>query len=653
MDTFEIQRELMVERTVARRGITDPRVLGALRSVPRHLFVPEALVEFAYRDTPLTIAEGQTISQPYIVALMTEALQLQPGDRLLEIGTGSAYPAAVAARICREVFSIERHAALAATARERLRQMGFLNVQVKEGDGTLGWPEQAPFDAIVVTAGGPKVPPTLVEQLAVGGRLVLPVGPEDAQVLVRIKKQKDGSVVREELGAVRFVPLIGAHGWAGPVTHHSGEEQLVREALVPIDGIESAELSGFLERVGDAKVVLLGEATHGTSEFYRWRARLTRELVMHRGFNLIAAEADWPDAARIDRHVRHLPKDQRTWRAFERFPQWMWRNYETVDLMEWLRAHNAEVRGPDHRVGFFGLDLYSLFTSASEVIRSLARIDPLAADVARARYGLLTPWQFDPAAYGHAALAGRYQEAEGEVVQQLKDLLERRIEHGRHDGDRFFDAVCNARVVASAERYYRAMYYGSVESWNLRDQHMFDTLQALLHAGGPRARAVVWAHNSHVGDAAATELSERCELNLGHLCRRHFGDKAYLVGFGTDHGTVMAARGWEEPGERMKVRPAQSGSYEALFHKVGVPAFMLPLRSPRRLAVREALTASRLERAIGVVYGPGTELMSHSFDASLPGQFDEYVWFDETRALNPLHEQPAVEQVPDTWPFGL
>lgn len=432
-----------------------------------------------------------------------------------------------------------------------------------------------------------------------------------------------------------------------------GVEKLIREVHEPIEGIETADVSGFLERVGDARVVLLGAGTHGTSEFYRWRARLTRELVKQKGFTLIAAEADWPDAARVDRHVRHLPKDPRTWKAFDRFPQWLWRNYETVDMMEWLRAHNAEVKSPSARTGFFGLDLYSLFSSASEVIESLAKLDPAAADVARARYGLLTQWQFDPAAYGHAPLTRQYEEAESAVVKQLEELLGRRIESGKGDRDRYFDAVANARVVANANRYYRVMYYGSVESWNLREQHMFDTLQALLHAGGSQSRAVVWAHNSHVGDAAATEHVEKGELNLGHLCKKHFGAKAYSVGFGTDHGTVLAARAWGEEPERMRIKPAQPGSYEALFHAVGTPAFSLPMRNPARLAVREELSVRRLERAIGVVYRPAAELMSHYFEANLAQQFDELVWFEETRALSPLGQQPSINEVQDTWPFGV
>ncbi len=432
-----------------------------------------------------------------------------------------------------------------------------------------------------------------------------------------------------------------------------GVAQLIREVQVPIDGIETADLSGFIERVGDARVVLLGTSTQGTSEFYRWRARLTRELVMHHGFTIIAAEADWADVARIDRHVRHLPKDQRTWRAFDAFPQWQWRNYETVDLVEWLRAHNAEVRSPSGRTGFFGLDFYGLFGGAAEVIRALQRLDPSSAEVARARYGLLTQSQFDPAAYGHAPLTSGYEAAEGEIVHQLEELLARRVEQGRHDRDRSFDAVANARVLAAAGRYYRAMYYGSVESWNLREQHLFDTLLCLLSAGGSASRAVVWAHNTHVGDAAATEHVGCDESNFGHLCRRHFGARVYSVGFGTDHGTVLAARGWNGESERMRLKPAQAGSFEQLFHDTGAPAFMLPLRTPRRLALREELSQRRLERAIGPIYRPGTESMSHYLEASLATQFDEYVWFDETKALCPLANQPSIDDVPDTWPFGI
>jgi protein-L-isoaspartate(D-aspartate) O-methyltransferase len=357
-------------------------------------------------------------------------------------------------------------------------------------------------------------------------------------------------------------------------------------------------------------VVLLGEATHGTSEFYRMRARITQELVRRSGFQFVAVEADWPDAARIDDYVLGGPRrSSLEFNPFERFPTWMWRNHETHELVEWLRAHNAE--HPEQKVGFHGLDLYSMFTSIAAVLAYLDRIDPPAAAVARERYGALTQWQKDPAAYGKAVLVGRYESSEGAVVAMLRDMLERRFEYARKDGDRFFDAAQNARLVASAERYYRAMYYGSTVSWNLRDEHMFDTLRSLLAFYGPNAKGIVWAHNSHVGDAGATEMSVRGEHNIGQLCRTTFGARAYNVGFGTDHGTVAAASDWDAPMQVMRVRPALEESYEAVFHASGMPAAMLHLRDPRRRAVRDELGPERLERAIGVLYRPETELASH------------------------------------------
>ncbi len=306
------------------------------------------------------------------------------------------------------------------------------------------------------------------------------------------------------------------------------------------------------------------------------------------------------------------------------------------------------------RVGFHGLDLYSMFTSMAAVLAYLEEVDPNAARVARSRYGTLTPWQKDPAAYGQAVLVGRYASSEKAVVTILREMLERRLEYAQKDGARFFDATQNARVVADAERYYRAMYYGSARSWNLRDTHMFDTLEALLAFYGPSSRGIIWEHNSHVGDAAATEMGSKGELNVGQLCREKFGSAAYIVGFGTDHGTVAAASNWDEPMQRMRVRAAHPESYERWFHDSGLPAFMLHLRAPKKAALREELLPPRLERAIGIVYRPETELASHYFYASLPHQFDEYVWFDETRAVTPLEGKPGPQlDLPETYPFGL
>ncbi len=665
MIDWEEQRARMVEAHLHRRGIAQPEVLEAFRRVPREAFLPEQLREFAYEDSPLPIGEGQTISQPYIVALTIEALGLRGTERVLEVGTGSGYAAALLSRIAKDVSTIERIPSLADLARERLARLGYDNIRVECGDGSLGWPEHAPYDAIAVAAGGPKAPPALLDQLAVGGRLVMPVGVDPAtQQLVRITRESESAYREETLADVRFVPLVGEQGWredeariirqarrprdTRPVT------SLLREAAYPIDDIETVSIESVLERIADAQVVLIGESTHGTSEFYRMRARITRELIARRGFQFLAVEADWPDAARVHEYV--LGGARRTsvdFTPFVRFPTWMWRNEEVHDFVDWLRAFNAD--HVERRVGFHGLDLYSMFTSIAAVLAYLNEVDPPAASVARRRYGTLTPWQKDPSAYGAAVLVGRYESSEHAVVAMLRDMLARRLDYARADGERFFDAAQNARLVADAERYYRAMYYGSAASWNLRDEHMFDTLRSLLAFYGSGAKGIVWEHNSHVGNAAATEMSVRGEHNVGQLCRQAFGDRAYIMGFGTDHGTVAAASDWDEPMQRMLVRPAHPESYERLCHETGVSAFLLHLRDPLKRAVREELLPPRLERAIGVVYRPDTELESHYFSAVLPQQFDDYVWFDETSAVRPLETvpRPSPEKIPDTYPFGL
>lgn len=649
-------RDRMVKLQLAGRGIADPRVLAAFRSVPREDFVPGELTEFAYQDTPLPLSSGQTISQPYIVALTVAALGLKGGERVLEIGTGSGYAAAILGRLAGEVYTVERLPPLADSASERLARLGYDNVHVLCGDGTLGWPAHAPYDAIAVAAGGPEVPKALLEQLAPGGRLVIPVGPDEAtQELMRIVRTAEGRFDSESLGAVRFVPLIGEQGWPEPPgsltvadkpTGDRALSRLIGEAAEPLTDLEASSISALIERIGDARLVLLGESTHGTSEFYRMRARISQELIRRCGFNFVAVEADWPDAMRINHYASaRAPRSKVQFTPFARFPSWMWRNTDVSEFVEWLRAHNLKQRERAQQVGFYGLDLYSMFTSIAHVLDYLDSVDPDAARVARRRYGALTPWQQDPAAYGQAVLVGRYASSETAVVSMLRELLERRLTYAEKDGERFFDAAQNARVVANAERYYRAMYYGSATSWNLRDNHMFDTLVSLLAYHGKDARGIVWEHNSHIGDARATEMSHRGELNVGQLCRVKWQDGVYSVGFGTDHGTVAAASHWDAPMQRMRVRPACPGSYERLCHDSGLPAFMLPLRTPRRREVREELLPPRLTRAIGVIYRPDTERASHYFSASWPAQFDELIWFDETSAVEPLPAEQSASAI--------
>jgi len=419
-------------------------------------------------------------------------------------------------------------------------------------------------------------------------------------------------------------------------------------------------LDGFgqlFEAIGGAEVVLIGEASHGTHEFYRARAELTKALIQRAGFNIVAVEADWPDAYRANRWVRFASDDRDADAAlgdFLRFPRWMWRNTDVVDFIAWLRDFNGTQPAAAH-AGFYGLDLYSLHASADAVLAYLKTVDPAAAERARFRYSCFEDFREDTQAYGYATTVGLSASCEQAVIAELIDLRRRAAEYAARDGriaeDEFFAAEQNARVVQNAESYYRAMFGGRVDSWNLRDTHMMETLEALIDhtrrvAGS--ARAVVWAHNSHLGDARATDMSIMGELNVGQLVREAYGDRAFSIGFTTHGGSVTAATDWDEPARRRRIRPSLHGSYERLFHDAGIERFVLPLRNPD---VRAALSEPRLERAIGVIYRPETERMSHYFGARLADQFDAVIHVDTTEALEPL-ERWAIDEVdlPETYP---
>ena len=655
MADFAAAREKMVERQIAARGIHDRRILEAFRAVPREEFVPEHLREFAYEDSPLPIESDQTISQPYIVALMVEAAELEGSDLVLEVGAGSGYAAAILSHLVDEVIAIERHPELAQLAGERMERLGYENVSIYEGDGTRGYPEKGPFDAIIVSASGSHVPEVLLSQLEIGGRLVMPIGePHEVQKLLKITRTGEDDYEQEELGAVRFVPLIGAHGWdeKGGRSDPRSLPELMRDAAEPLPELDDPAFGALFDRFADARVVLLGEASHGTSEFYRARAAITRRLIEEHGFNIVAVEADWPDAASIDRYVRGRPRREGEEAPFQRFPTWMWRNTDVDAFIQWLKRHN-EQRPQDEMAGFYGLDLYNLGGSIRAVIDYLDDVDPEAASVARERYGCLQPYAKNPQGYGRMAITRGYAKCEQPVVQMLRELLQKRVEYVGEDGDEFLDAAANARLVKNAEAYYRVMYHGAAESWNLRDTHMFETLCQLLEAKGPQAKAVVWAHNSHIGNAAHTEMGQvREELNIGQLCKERFGERARLIGFGTHTGTVAAATDWDEPMEVKEVRPSLTGSYERMSHDSGVERFLLDLREGVNEEAVEALLEPRLERFIGVIYRPETERWSHYSQAVLPNQFDGWVWFDETRAVTPLGEEPRHGE-DEMYPFGL
>ncbi len=439
------------------------------------------------------------------------------------------------------------------------------------------------------------------------------------------------------------------------------DADIVRQIAQPLSG-GSADYDSLLNLVGNARFVLLGEASHGTHEFYFERAQITKQLIIEKGFTVIAIEADWPDANRVHRYVRGASNDSNADEAllgFRRFPTWMWRNTVVVEFVEWLSQFNKDLDPKKAPAGFYGLDLYSLHASIDAVLSYLRKVDPEAARRARRRYSCFEHFSQEPQEYGYAATAGIIESCEDEVVDQLVEIQRKATEFLSRDAqratDELFFAEQNARLVKNAEGYYRSMFRGRASSWNLRDRHMVETIEALVaHLNGSRQpKAIVWAHNSHLGDARATEMSERGELNVGQLIRERFGNEAVLVGFTTHHGTVTAASDWGEIAERKRVRPALPGSYEELFHEVGVPGFLIDLREGGRKI--DILREARLERAIGVIYRPETERLSHYFHARLPEQFDAIIHIDETRALEPLERTSVWDagELPETYPFTV
>ena len=433
-------------------------------------------------------------------------------------------------------------------------------------------------------------------------------------------------------------------------------------SLASPDGSNPRDLDGIVGAIGDARIVLIGEASHGTHEFYAMRAAITRRLIETRAFTAVTVEGDWPDSRRVDRFVRGQSPDADADMAlsgFRRFPQWMWRNTVVHEFVTWLRRWNDE-RNSAERCGFYGLDLYSLHASIDAVLRYLERVDPPAARRARERYSCFEhAGGDDPQAYGFAASRSLIEPCEEEVVHQLAELRHCADEYAASGGvlgeDAFFSAEQNARLVANAERYYRSMFHGRVSSWNLRDTHMADTLDAIvahLERDGGNAKLCVWAHNSHLGDARATQMGRGGEINVGQLVRQRYGSHACLIGFTTYTGTVTAAHDWDEPARRRTVTPGLRGSIEEHFHGLGDPRFLLDLRHDE---VRSALRDRRIERAIGVIYRPETERQSHYFEVDLPAQFDLVIHLDETRALEPLERSGGWEsgEIPETYPFAV
>ncbi|HEV7459016.1 MAG TPA: erythromycin esterase family protein [Solirubrobacteraceae bacterium] len=495
-------------------------------------------------------------------------------------------------------------------------------------------------------------------------RVVVAVPVADPNVCDSLRAEAD-----EVVCLTTPAPLHSVGSWYEDFTQTTDEEvrELLRRArrppeppvpadLRPLAG-EAADYDPLVERAAERRYVLLGEASHGTHDFYRERAEITKRLIAEAGYTAVAVEADWPDAYRVNRFVRGAGDDadaEEALRDFRRFPVWMWRNSDVLEFVTWLREWNDALPDGAPRVGFYGLDLYSLHTSMDEVVRFLEGIDPAAAQRARERYACFDHFSRDPQVYGYETGMGGAEPCEQEAVEQLVDLRNMAADlaasNGHLDDDGHFYAERNARLVVDAEEYYRQAFRGGVESWNLRDQHMAETLEALVahleRTAGP-TKAVVWEHNSHVGDARATELGQAGELNVGQLVRERVGRDSLLLGFTTYTGTVTAASDWGGPAENKRVRPALAGSWEELLHQSGAERFLV--------VDTAGLGARRLERAIGVVYRPETERISHYFHARLAPQFDAVIHIDETRAVEPLERTSAWEpgELPETYPFGV
>ena len=437
----------------------------------------------------------------------------------------------------------------------------------------------------------------------------------------------------------------------------------IERNAAPLRPNETTDYDPLLRSIGDARFVLIGEASHGTHEFYRERAEITKRLIAEYGFSAVAVEADFPDAYRINSYVRAVGNDQSAIESlggFRRFPAWMWRNADVLDFVGWLRAYNDDLSQKEPKVGFYGLDLYSLHSSIEAVLSYLQKIDPEGAARARERYSCFGHFGEDTQSYGYAAAFGIAESCEDEAVNQLTEMNRRATELANRDGrvaaDEFFMAEQNARLVKNAEQYYRTMYRSDISSWNLRDRHMVETLVSLdqhISNDGKPAKIVVWEHNSHLGDARATEMSLRGEWNVGQLVRERYNREAYLIGFTTYNGTVTAARNWGDDAERRRVRNALDGSVESLFHRINYDRFYLTFGDNAHLQTK--LRAPMLERAIGVIYRPETERQSHYFQTRLSDQFDAVIHIDETRAAEPLERTLEWEsgEPAETFPFAV
>lgn len=411
------------------------------------------------------------------------------------------------------------------------------------------------------------------------------------------------------------------------------------------------DLDPLMDFIGEAKYVLLGEATHGTHEYYNWRTKITKRLILEKGFSFIGVEGDWPDCYRLNRYIKGYKSDQKSasevLKTFDRWPTWMWANWEIVALAEWLHEHNKDLPATD-KVGFYGLDVYSLRESIEAILSYLKKTDPHTYDIAKKAAECFQPYGYEGVTYARFTKLIR-DNCEHAVIDLLKSI-QNKIALYNTDHESVFNAEQNAIIALHAENYYRQMIQGGPVSWNIRDEHMVETVERLMKFHGKNAKVIVWEHNTHIGDGRATAMSRDGMVNVGELLTKNHEEKEVVkVGFGSYKGKVKAGRNWEDKMRTMEVPEARKGSWEELLHRAG---------ATDKLILFDQLTEDPLffepidHRAIGVVYNPDNDHNANYVPSILPYRYDAFIYLDETSAVHPLHSKPADDLMPETYPWG-
>lgn len=425
-------------------------------------------------------------------------------------------------------------------------------------------------------------------------------------------------------------------------------ENKEKEKAFPLKS--NSDLSPLLERVGVSQFVLLGEASHGTHEYYTWRTQISKRLIREKGFRFIAVEGDWPDCYRLNLYVKGHDKVHKDAASlleeFKRWPTWMWANWEVASLLEWMKEHNKNLP-ENEKAGFYGLDVYSLWDSIELLVSYLQEHDPEAAKTARRALRCFQPYAENEQEYANAQVS--LSASCKEPVLKLLNEVRRKANTYDHDPEAPLNTTQNALVAANAENYYASMVRFDNESWNIRDRHMAETLNEIVNYHGRNTKAIVWEHNTHIGDARYTDMKLAGDINVGQLVREKYGDKnVVLVGFGSYQGSVIAGEGWGSEMKRVKVPEAKKGSVEALLHEESMENRLLIFDKSNK---NERFKSEMPHRAIGVVYNPDYEKYGNYVPSVLNGRYDAFIYLDYTKALHAMHLKADGHKIPDTYPF--